>query len=459
MEKAPESRGTHGLSSPVPAVSTIIPAMIWWSYQFLFAIGFVLMLPYFLGRMRRRGGYRAHFGDRFARYAPETRARLEQGGRVWIHAVSVGEIYVGLAFARELRRRRPELNFVFTVNTPTARDIAEKQVDARDVLLYFQLDFPGIVRRALNTIRPSVLILVEGEWWPNLLRQAAARGVSLALINGRMSDRSFRGYRRIRPWMSRLLPLMRVMYVQSAEVRERLIALGAPADRVLALGSAKYEVADRDPSMESAAQDALRKLGWGAETRVLLGGSTWAGEEEVMIEAFRDLRAEIPSLRLLLAPRHAERRSQVRARLEASGIPFALRSETKSAALPPGAAPAILLLDTTGELRHFYASAEVIFIGKSLLEQGGQNPIEPAMCARAVVVGPHMENFRQVMADFRAADAIRQVRDAMELRQTLGELLRNPSDAQKMGERAAQLVKSQAGALSRTADGLAPWFG
>lgn len=431
---------------------------MWIIYQILFAIGFVLMLPHFLMRMRRRGGYTSRFRDRFGRYPPSVAAELKPGGRVWIHAVSVGEIYVGLAFARELRARLPGLKFLFTYNTPTARGIAEAQADPRDVTAYFPLDFPWVMRRVLNLVRPRALLLVEGEIWPNLIRQAHARGIPIGIINARMSDRSYPGYRRIRPWVSRVLALMRGIWAQSSEVRDRLVALGADPARVHVAGSAKYEVASRDTAAEARAAADLRRLGWGAGTRILMGGSTWAGEEEILLEIFRKLRAEFPSLALLLAPRHAERRAQVRSVLEASGLPFALRSETSAPESPPPAAPpAVLLLDSTGELRHFYPSAEVIFIGKSLTQHGGQNPIEPALCGRPVMVGPHMENFRQVMQDFRAASAIREVNDAAALEESIRGLLLDPSAAVALGARGAELVRAQAGALARTADAVASW--
>lgn len=447
-------------SAPAVAASARGDAWVWALYRALYPAGMLLLLPHFLWRMRRRGGYGPRFGERFARYDAATRARLAAGGRIWIHAVSVGEFYVALAFARELRRRRPDAAFVFTVNTPTARAIADAQADPRDVTLYVPLDTPRIMRRAMNLIRPRALFLTEGEWWPTMIREAAARGAPVALINGRLSDRSFRGYRRVGFGMRRLLPLLRALFAQSAEVRERLIALGAPPERVKVPGSAKYEVATRDPAAEAGARRVLASIGWGPEARILIGGSTWPGEEAALLDAFRDLRAEFPALVLLLAPRHAERRAQVRALLEASGLPFVLRSEPRvgvaaAASLPP----AVLLLDTTGELRHFYASAEVIFIGKSLCAHGGQNPIEPAVCGRPVVTGPHMENFRQVMADFRAAGAVCEVRDASALRVELRRLLTQPGDAAAVGARAEALVRSQTGALSRTADEVDRWFG
>lgn len=454
----PAPRGGRGFLFSFSARPDRLSVMMWWIYQVLFAVGFILMLPHFLMRMRRRGGYAARFGDRFARYPPAVRAAVSGGGRVWIHAVSVGEIYVGLGFARELRARRPELRFLFTYNTPTARGIADAQADPRDVTAYFPLDFPWVMRRALNLIRPRALFLVEGEIWPNLVRQCAARGIPVGIINARMSDRSFRGYRRIRPWMRRVLLRMRGIWAQSAEVRQRLVALGAAPESVQVAGSAKYEVAARDAAAEARAAEYLRRMGWGPERRILLGGSTWEGEEAALLDMYRRLRSDFSGLALLLAPRHAERRAQVRAAIEASGLAVALRSETAAPDAPaPASPPDVLLLDTTGELRHFYAAAEVIFIGKSLTQHGGQNPIEPASCRRPVVVGPHMENFREIMNDFRSADAIREVRDPAGLETEIGALLGDPDASAALGERGARLVRDQAGALARTAEAAAGW--
>jgi 3-deoxy-D-manno-octulosonic-acid transferase len=227
---------------------------------------------------------------------------------------------------------------------------------------------------------------------------------------------------------------------------------------VVDAGSAKYDVAARDPEAETRARAALSALGWGPGSRILLGGSTWPGEEEILLDLFSRLRPDVPGLVLLLAPRHAERRAQVAAEIGRAGLSYILRSEQRSGRPPPAEAPAVFLLDTTGELRDFYASADLIFVGKSLTAHGGQNPIEPALCGRPVVVGPHMENFRPVLADFLEADAVVQVRDAAELDGVFRRLLSDPAAASAMGGRAAALVARKSGALSRTAAAMAEWL-
>lgn len=221
--------------------------MFWFLYNLLFATGYTLLMPKFLWRMRRRGGYRRGFGQRFGFYAssPPPRDADATGGRVWVHAVSVGEVHVALRFMGACRAVRPDLVFCLTTTTSTGHAIAESHLDPRDELLYFPLDFPGCVRRALDRIRPTAIALTECELWPNLLRLATARGIPVALINGRISDASFRGYRTVRPVCARVLPLAAGFFVQDEADAERLRALGATAGSVRVMGSVKYDLLDR----------------------------------------------------------------------------------------------------------------------------------------------------------------------------------------------------------------------
>lgn len=435
------------------AAPSILRRMIWVLYQILFAIGFAAMLPRFLWRMRRRGGYGAHFGERLARYAPDVAARLSETRRVWVHAVSVGEVQVALSFMAEWRRRRPDARFVLTTTTPTGRAVAAKRMDARDVLIYFPVDFPPVTRRALRAIRPRALILVEGELWPNLIRRAAQDGVPVALINGRVSERSFGGYRKLLAFTRRVLPLFSRMCMQGPADAARLQALGAPPERLRTMGSAKYELAPPPPSVEAGARTFLDAAGFPADRVVLVGGSTWAGEEAALLSVYGALRAEFPSLRLVLVPRHAERAEEVVRTIEAAAVRYVRRSRPPS----PGGAPAeVALVDTTGELMGFYAAADLVFVGKSLTQHGGQNPIEPAWYGKAVICGPHMENFVPVMEDFSAGAALTIVADEAALRDAVRALLRDPARRADLGRKAGLVVAARAGALRRTADELEP---
>ncbi len=421
--------------------------MRWLLYNLLFTLGFLVLLPRFLYRMARRGGYARGFLQRFGRYAPELRRRLAEGPRTWVHAVSVGEVYVALGLVREMRRRQPGARFILSVTTSTGHAVAAAALDPRDVLVYFPLDVPPAVRRALRRLRPAALVLVECELWPNLLRQARAAGIPVALVNGRISEHSFRGYRRLTLFTRPLLREAGLLCVQSEADRQRLEALGAPPERLHVMGSAKYETVAVDAERGRQARETLREAGWNDACTVLAGGSTWPGEEDALQDAVDRLRRDAPGLRLLLAPRHAERGDAVAAAAAARGARVRRRSGGEAVRDPD-----VFLLDTTGELRHFYAAADLIFVGKSLTQHGGQNIIEAAACGKPVLCGPNMENFPVVMADFREADAVVQVRDAKALYEALALLVRDPGRRAAYGRRAAELVQRRAGALARTVD-------
>ena len=430
--------------------------MLWSLYNVLFVIGFTLIMPRFLWRMARRGGYARHFAQRFGRYAPELRARLAEGGRVWIHAVSVGEVGVALRLMQELRTARPELRFVLSTTTSTGHAVASKQLDAETLLIYFPLDIPLISRRVMRLIRPKALLLIENEMWPNLIRAAHAQDVPVAMINARISPHSFRGYRKLRAFTRRLLPHINLICAQGEADARRLIELGAPTANVHVMGSAKYDLAPASDGGAEKARSVLNTAGFSADGLILLGGSTWAGEEAALLDAFLALRTQIPHLILVLVPRHAERRAEVLREIETRRLRVVCRSALQPGFQPPAPPPDVLLVDTTGELRNFYAVADVIFVGKSLTAHGGQNIIEPAVCAKPVIIGPNMENFESIVPDFLAAQALLQVRDAAELRQAIARLLQKPAEAQAMGSRAAQVVRSKAGALEATVKLLLP---
>ncbi len=428
--------------------------MIWWLYNLGFAFGFSLMLPRFLWRMARRGGYARNFLQRFGRYSPETRAQLAEGGRVWIHAVSVGEVGVALRLILELRAAQPELRFVLSTTTSTGHAVARKQLDPAIPLIYFPLDVPPVSRRVVRLIRPRALLLIENEMWPNLIRTARKHNVPVAMINARISAHSFRGYRLLRFLTRQLLPQFSAFYAQGQPDADRLIALGAPADRLRVMGSAKYDLAPAGAGGAEKARTALTEAGFAAASPLLLGGSTWPGEEAVLLDTLVALRPLVPDLALVLVPRHAERRAEVLREIEERHLKVVCRSEMNKQERPD-----VLLVDTTGELRNFYAVASVIFVGKSLTQHGGQNIIEPAACAKPVLVGPNMENFESIVPDFLAARALVQVGDAAGLRAAAARLLQDPAEAQAMGARAAAVVSGKSGALHATVQQLLPLLG
>ena len=422
--------------------------MIWWVYNFLFAIGFVLMLPHFLWRMWKRGGYRRGFGQRLGWYDTETRQQLAQGNWIWIHAVSVGELFIALRCMQAIRFRQSDARFLVTTTTSTGFALAKQRLSSTDRVMYFPVDAACIMRRLLRLARPQRVLLVEYELWPNLIRCCHREGIPVALVNGRLSEKSYRGYRKVHMFTRRLLPWVDHFFMQSEADARRIQALGALPETVHVVGSAKYEVAERDSEAEQEIGQYLESLDMGPSNLLLLGGSTWPGEEQILLRVYQKLKQDHPSLRLVLVPRHAERSAEVMADIKAAGCSWHCRSQQPVADNKPD----VLLVDTTGELRHFYAHADIIFIGKSLTRTEGQNIVEAAAYGKPVVVGPRLDNFQAILHDFQSAAAICQVNDEPSLVNALGELLNDAEGRAELGKRAAQLVTKQAGALERTLD-------
>ena len=427
--------------------------MIWWLYNLAFPLAFACLLPHFIYRMLRRGGYARDFSQRWGRYQAAEAALLDAPGRpIWIQAVSVGELAVALSFMEEVRRRDPSVRFVVTTNTSTGHALALKKIKAPDVTLYFPMDVPGIMSRVLRRIRPAAVVLIENEMWPNLIRYARKQGIPSLMINGRISEHSFKGYRKIRFITRDLLPRIHWFCVQSAADRDRLLALGAPPERLEITGSAKYDLEPTSPTAEVRARAVLAKIGVRPGDPVLVGGSTWAGEEEALLDVALEARKTQPRLMLVLVPRHAERREEVLAEIRRRGLSVVQRSQFPDSAAPQTERPDVLLVDTTGELRGFYAAADLVFVGKSLTQTGGQNPIEPAKDGKPIVVGPHMENFPAISNDFLEARAYAQAANASELKTLILKLLGDPAERARLGKAAAALVTRKAGATRLMAD-------
>lgn len=424
--------------------------MKWLIYNFLFAIAYVLMMPKFLFRMCRRGGYVNRFADRFGHYPEAIRARLTDGRkRVWVHAVSVGEVAVAGQLMAEMRRQAPGVAFVLSVTSSTGWTQAQAQVQAEDVLIYGPLDYPGCVRRALNAIRPAAYVITETELWPNVIRLAAARGVPIYLVNARISDRSAPGYRRLKSWFGPVLNRLTRIYAQSELDAQRLVEAGCERGRIEVSGSMKFDVARRNPAKEAELRTYLAAAGFDPTAPILLGGSTWPGEDAFLLEVYRRARTEVPALRLILAPRHFEKAGEVERNIAAAGFPCLRKSRVPHPTAQP--AETVLLADTTGELMGFYGLSQVVFVGKSLCEHGAQNMIEPCLCGCAVAIGPNTENFRPVMSDLLDQQALVQAPDREALAEALLRLIRSEADRRALGARATAAVERRRGITPRLA--------
>ena len=424
--------------------------MKWFLYNLIFSIVYILMMPKFLLRMFRRGGYANRFMDRFGFYPPDIMAQLcDNTARIWIHAVSVGEVSVAGQLMDEMRRQRPGTAFVLSVTSSTGWTQAHRILRSSDILIHNPLDYPSCVRRALNTIRPRAYIITETELWPNIIRQTNQRGCPIFLINARISDRSAPGYRRLKCWFGPVLNCLQKIYAQSILDAQRLKDAGCSANRICVTGSMKFDVAHRNPKKEIELRNYLTQAGFTLEAPILLGGSTWPGEDTFLLHIYQKALTRVPNLRLIIAPRHFEKANEVETAIRTAGFPC-LR-KTKNATPTPYPENTVLLADTTGELMGFYGLAQTVFVGKSLCEHGAQNMIEPCLCGCAVVVGPHTENFRPVMRDLLAFQAIEQGRDFAETEQLLLDLLTSPKQRQELGQRAKKAVAHRRGITPKIA--------
>ena len=429
--------------------------MRWWLYNILFFIGYMAMMPSFYRRMKKRGGYRAHFGQRFGRYEPEVLETLRARPRLWIHAVSVGEAYVAGKILDEIRKTHPEEPILLSTTSSTGYKVCEGLLREGDVLVYFPLDFPWVVRRALNAIRPKALVLTESELWPNILRECHRRGIPTVLMNGRISDRSYPRYKVLRFFFRPVLRTFREIQVQFESDRDRIVAIGADPATVKVTGTVKFDVAPPPAEKVATIREGLAAAGFPADAKILLGASTWPGEEEMLLRAYERILAQSPDFRLVLVPRHQERGNEVESLVASAGFTCCRRSRGDRHAEAAGEKPAVLLADTTGELFAFHSVSDLTFVGKTLPPNvGGQNMIEPCALGKPVVVGPHVENFAGPMAILRKGGALREATTEADAAAALLELALDSAARSALGERAAKTVAANAGALVRGVESL-----
>ncbi|HEV7926478.1 MAG TPA: 3-deoxy-D-manno-octulosonic acid transferase [Verrucomicrobiae bacterium] len=416
----------------------------------MFVLFFWLGEAWHFVKMWRRGNWRLGFGQRFALYSPEVKAALGQRPVVWLHAVSVGEVGVCLQLLRGLEPSLPGFQFVVSTTTSTGMGELRRRLPPHVQAIYYPSDLAGVVHRALNTIRPKAIILIEAELWPNLLWQAQDRDIPLFLVNARLSERSFKGYTRFSALFRPIFSKFRGVGCQQSGDAGRLLALGFLAEAVCTVGNMKFDAAQPDARPGLDVSGLLRQIGVKPNTKLLVAGSTHAGEEAILAEMWPRLRKRFPNLFLIIVPRHFERAKEAAQELSARGIPFVYRSKVSGEKQFASGQLECLLVNSTGELKFFYEHATVVFVGKSLTAEGGQNPIEPAALGQAMVFGPNMQNFKAVVGAFLAEQAAIQVQDAAGLEQAVAELLSDDQRRSDMGARALQVVRKNLGATDRT---------
>ena len=434
-------------SAPLPAAAR----RALFIYNLFFPLVFLALLPGFLLRMVRRGGYREKFRQRLGRYTVAERERFARGEWIWLHSISVGETLLALKIAREFRRLAPEKSIALSVTTSTGFAVAQPHACDWLEIIYNPLDAPWTVRRALDAVRPQRLIFIEAIW-PNLLAEAKRRALPVTFLP-RLSPRSEARFRRCRFFTGPIFRLLDALAAPEPEDTARWQSLGVDPARIRVTGNAKFDVAPATGDRNTEFRALLRQLGVRDDAPVLLAGSTFPGEERILAETFRELRAQFPALFLILVPRHVERATAILADLHLPDLRIELRSRLSTRNQKPEthAPPDALLVDTTGELGDWYALATVVFIGKSLTATGGQNPVEPVLAGKPVVFGPHMENFAPIVTRWLAADAAVQVRDAAGLRTALATLLADAPRRETLAQRARAIATHHEGAAHRTA--------
>ena len=418
-------------------------------YNILFPIFFLIAVPFYFWKLVRRGNWTEGFAQRFGSYG---KLRQELMGKrvLWLHAVSVGEANLAVELVEILRKEFADWRFVVSTTTTTGMGVLRSKLPDNALSIYYPIDWLPLVKSAFNALNPSAIVLVEAEIWPNLIWEANRTRTPLSLVNARLSEKSFKGYCRFGFLFRPLFESLDAVGVHNEIDAERVANLGSPREAIHVVGNMKFDGASGAGKSEFDASALLDQLKIPEDAPVLVAGSTFEGEETLLCELLPRWREAYPSLFLILVPRHFERAKGVMESLGSMGLNVAQRSQLESAPENPD----VLLVDTTGELNAFYKLATLVFIGKSLTAQGGQNPIEPAALGKPIIFGPFMQNFHEVVKSLLQAKGAVQVVDEAELGDKIGELLANSEHREALGSAAKGMVEANKGATQRTAQKL-----
>jgi 3-deoxy-D-manno-octulosonic-acid transferase len=448
---------------------------VYFLYSLLMAVAAAVLSPIWIWKGLRQGKYLSNLGERLGRSFPGLSGLpAERAGAIWIHAVSVGEVLSGVALAQKLKAAYPNRPLIISTTTQTGQALARERVKAADAVIYFPFDWAFCVRRALDAVRPALVIVLETEIWPNFLREADRRKVPVIFVSGRISDKSFARYQEffgwagfyLRPFLRDALGHARAFLMQSGRDAERLRELGAPVERVVVSGNLKYDQAlpDATPMSEWLAREIERS----GRRPLIVAGSVVSSEEPLALIAFGVVQGEFPNALLVMAPRKPECFQQAADFIHESRRKFLRRSElgvggngasaaSGSASITPDVT--VLLLDSIGELASLYQLADGAFVGGSLVESGGHNILEPAAFGKIPVFGPSMENFAEMASRFVSAKAAVQVESPEDAGVAWIELLRDPERARGMSETAKRLVDESRGATARAMEEIAKYLG
>jgi 3-deoxy-D-manno-octulosonic-acid transferase len=407
-------------------------------YNVLLVLATIFLSPYMLFKLATVPKYRGGISQKLGRVRKGVLTVLGGTRPIWVHAVSVGEVMAAHPLIRELRKRYPGCKLILSTVTVTGNFTAKKRVPEADAVFYFPFDYPWIVRRVIRILNPAIVLIAETELWPNFFRELKRQGIPSALINGRISPRSYGNYRKFKVLFNKVFEQVTLFCMQSDEDAARIKDIGAPTDRVLVTGNLKFDqkiTATQTPPVAIA-----------AGRKVITAGSTHRGEESILLETFTRLRKKYPDLVLIIAPRHPERFDEVCGLITNSGYECQRRTRLK------GQVRDVVLLDTIGELRAFYGACDIAFVGGSLVKVGGHNLLEPAAMKKPVIFSRYMFNFKEISEALIEAGGGLMVKDKEELYAKLDNLLSSKELSASMGEKAFKVIAANSGATARTID-------
>jgi 3-deoxy-D-manno-octulosonic-acid transferase len=430
--------------------------MIHHLYNTLLTFLIILSSPYFFLRSLVQERFRKELIQRIG-FFPS----LSAGRTIWVHAVSVGEVFCSIPLLKRIKKEFPHCKIVLTTITPAGNKAAKTSIPEADAVLFFPVDHPFTIGRAIQRIQPRLLLIAETELWPNLLRSCGKKGIPIILFNGRISKKSFRRYLLFQSFFREYLQYINLFLMQTEGDRDRIIEIGAPSQKTKVLGNLKFDQTFPSFTQESLAEMA-ESLGLRGNETVLIAGSTHSGEEEILISLFKDLRKFNPYLILILAPRHLDRLEEVERIFKREGILWARKTSLSLNKDRSGGeqikSPEVILLDTMGELMKLYSLGTLVFVGGSLVPVGGHNPLEPLFFKKCVLFGPHMFNFLEISLRLIEAEGAIQVREKDDLFSHLKRLLTDERERKEVGEKGYQFLQRHRGATERMFEEIRPFL-
>jgi 3-deoxy-D-manno-octulosonic-acid transferase len=420
--------------------------MIFLLYNTLLTFILVLSSPYFFLRGLFQKNFRSRLIQRVGFFQ-----NLNLKRPVWVHAASVGEVFCSVPLLKRIKKEFPNCEIVLTTMTSTGNEMAKTHLPEADRVLFCPIDHPLSLRRVIGRIQPSLLLIAETELWPNLLRSCGRRGIPIVLFNGRISEKSFRGYLFFKFLFKKCLNYVSLFLMQTKEDQARIIEIGADPEKTKVTGNLKFD--QTFPSFnQGALSDLAKSIGLQGKEKILIAGSTHSGEEEILLGLFKELRKADPHLVFILAPRHLQRLEEVERVLTKESIPWIRRTSFAGDQSYPGRKelPEVILLDTMGELMSLYSIGTLVFVGGSLVPVGGHNPLEPLFFKKCVLFGPYMFNFLEISRRLIEAGGAIQAKDGEDLTAHMKRLLRNERTRTETGEKGYQFLKKHQGATERT---------